>query len=235
MSRTTALALRAQSRRRALRYMGGILAGCFQASCFQRIEKVERRMDGFAETQQAQEERIRHLAAEVKEQLGRLHCKNERVREFLKACEQSGDTGECGAKAVDGAMDFLHTQTYVTLYLRPDTPSTSIIKMRRGQLFELIKPLYLFPSTRFLIIVQPRGEGASFDTEARRAGDDVSQYIRFDLRLAADKPVLGPLIMPCKTKASWMAFYGGYYDRAQPGEPPKREERIRIWVFRVDC
>lgn len=216
-------------------HLGGVLTACIQGSCFERIEKAEKKIESLAAGLQAQADEIKRQAKAIEQQWARINCKNERVREFLKVCEDGANTGECPAKAIDGALEFLDSQPYVTLYLRPENPVTSMIKLRRGQLVELIKPLYLFPTTCFLIIVQPRAEGPSFDTEARRVGDELSQSLRFDLRLPANRPILGPLIMPCKSKAAWISHYGGRYDLFQPGEPPKREDRIRLWVFRCDC
>lgn len=216
-------------------YLASLGLAGLHVSCFGQVEALDKKVDALIAQKQAQDAELKRLAQQIDRQWARINCKNEKVREFLQACEQSGDNGECSAKAVDGALEFLDSQPYVTLYLRPEHPTPSLIKMRRGQLVELVKPLYLYPTTRFLIIAQPRGEGASFDTEARRAGDEISQYLRFDLRLPADRPVMGPLVMPCKSKSSWMSHYGGRYDHHQPGEPPKKEDRVRIWVFRCDC
>lgn len=207
----------------------------FLLSCFQQIEVLEKKVDALSEHQRTQDAELKRLSQQIDRQWARINCKNEKVREFLQACEAGGDSGECSAKAVDGALEFLDSQPYVTVYLRPEHPLPSLIRMRRGQLVELVKPLYLFPTTRFLIIAQPRGEGSAFDTEARRVGEEVSQYLRFDLRLPADRAVMGPLLMPCKSKSSWMSHYGGRYDHHQPGEPPKKEDRVRLWVFRCDC
>lgn len=209
--------------------------GVFLSSCFARVEKLEKKVDGLTERINVQDEAIKRIADENKQQWARLNCKSDKVREFLKACEEQGDGAECSPRAIDGAMDFIDSQPYVSLYLRPNQSPHTMIALRRGQLVELIKFIYLFPTTRFLIIVQPRGEGGAFDAEARRAGDEISQYLRFSLRLPSNRPVLGPLILPCKTKTNWISHYGGRYDVAQNGEPPKKEERIRIWVFRSDC
>jgi hypothetical protein len=163
-----------------------------------------------------------------------MNCNKEDVRDFLKACEEGGGD-ECSPKAIDGAMSFLDSQDYVSIYLRPGQRAFMMAPLRRGQLIKLTRRNYLFPTTRFLIIVQPRGELDAQLEEARRIGEDVSQFLRYDLRLPENRPVLGPYIRPCKSKEKWISHYGDRYDLPQASEPQKKEERIRIWCFRTDC
>ena len=145
-----------------------LLLGCSSLllSCFQHIEGLEKKLMSCKCTNKHKTADQAPLAAD-RSAVGTDQLQNEKVRRILQACEASGDSGECSAKAVDGALEFLDSQPYVTVYLRPEHPLPSLIKMRRGQLVELVKPLYLFPTTRFLIIAQP---AARFSSLIRKRG-----------------------------------------------------------------
>ncbi len=207
----------------------------FLCSCSQRIAKLEQEVVELKDQQRKDRAELEKRIEQDNAALwAKVSCKNEKVRDFLQACKE-GDGTECSPKAIDGAMAFLDTQPYVTLYLKPRQAATTMIALRRGQLVELIKTLYLYPTTRFLIIVQPRADDAEHQEEAQHIGDDVSQYLRFTLRLPGNRAVMGPYILPCKTKTNWIAHYGTRHDVPQAGEPPEKENRIRVWVFRTDC
>lgn len=216
-------------RRQYIMLMGGLFAGCMD-----RVVKLEGRLDGIEGHAKEQDEELKRLADENKRQWAKMNCNSEDVRDFLKACEQ-GNGEQCSQTAIDGSMAFLNSQDYVTIYLRYDQRAYMMTQLRRGLLIKQIRRNYLFPTTRFLIIVQPRGEDQAKQEEARRIGEDLSQYLRFDLHLPADRPVLGPHILPCRTKRNWISHYGDRYDQPQPGEPQKKEDRVRIWCFRTDC
>jgi hypothetical protein len=215
-----------------------VMALCLTAlfcGCSARIANLEHEVVVLKETQRKDRAELEKRIEEDNKALwAKVSCKNDRVRDFLQACKE-GEGVECSPKAIDGAMAFLDTQPYVTLYMKPNQAATMMITLRRGQLIELIKTLFLYPTTRFLIIVQPRGDDAKHQEEAQRAGDEISQYLRYTLRLPPNRAVLGPYILPCKSKTNWIAHYGTRYDVPQPGEPPEKENRIRVWVFRTDC
>lgn len=219
----------AMTRRQTLLMLGGLLTGCGG-----KIVKLEQRIDTLAEHDKAQDDELKRLAEENQKQWAKMNCNSEDVRDFLKACE-GGDGTQCSPKAIDGAMAFLESQDYVSLYLRPDQRAFMMIPLRRGLLIKLTKRIYLFPTTRFLIIVQPRTETEAHQEEARHLGEDVAQFLRFDLRLPQNRPILGPYILPCKSKVKWISHYGDRYDIAQPQEPQDKNNRIRIWCFRTDC
>ena len=203
--------------------------------CIARIAKLEQNIAELSNKQkQDKAELEKRLTEENKELWTKVSCNSEKVRDFLQACKD-GEGGECSTKAIDGAMAFLDSQHYVTIYVKPNLVAASVIALRRGQLLELIKPLYMHPTTRFLIIVQPRSDDQLHQAEAEQAGSEVSQYLRFTVRLPGNRETLGPYILPCKNKANWINHYGTRYDMPQPGEPPEKENRIRVWVFRTDC
>ena len=226
MLRTRSLAI---SRRRYL-----FLAGGFVAGCIERTAKLEGRVTAIEGHAQETDAEVKRLAELNKKQWARINCTKEEVRDFLKACEQ-GANDQCSQTAVDGSMAFLDSQDHVTIYLRYDQTAYAMTQLRKGLLLKQMSRNYLFPTTRFLIIVQPRGDDQAKLDEAQRIGEDLIQYIRYELHLPADRPILGPYVLPCKTKRNWITRYADYYDLPRPGEPPKKEDRVRIWCFRTDC
>lgn len=208
--------------------MNVLVGGCVDPTLRQDIELLKAK-DRDHDTE------LKRLAAENETQWSKMNCNSEDVRDFLKACEQ-GDGSQCSPKAIDGAMAFLDKQDYVTLYLRPDQRAFMMTALRRGLLIKLTRRNYLFPTTRFLIIVQPRGsDDQVYQEEARRVGEDISQFMRYELKLPQNRPILGPHLLPCKSKVNWIAHYGDRYDVPQPNEPQDKNNRVRVWIFRTDC
>ena len=216
-----------QRRTLALLFVSTMLASC--------LDSVKQDIEQLKAKDRDHEVELKRLAAENETQWSKMNCNSEDVRDFLKACEQ-GDGSQCSPKAIDGAMAFLDKQDYVSLYLRPDQRAFMMTALRRGLLIKLTRHNYLFPTTRFLIIAQPRGaDDEAHQEEARRVGEDISQFLRYELKLPQNRPVLGPYLLPCKSKVNWISHYGDRYDLPQPNEPQDKNNRVRIWVFRTDC
>lgn len=206
----------------------GLLEGCVDLS------PLLRQMEELRKTQEQQDAEIKRLSEENHRQWSKMNCKNEEVSEFLRACEGAGDAATCSPKAVEGAIAFLNTHDYVTMYLRPDQRAYTMAPLRRGQLVKLTRHNYLFPTTRFLIIGLPRSDEPAHQKEALKLGEDLSQYMRYDLRLG-NRPILGPFLMPCQTKVSWINTSSDRYDRPVGNEPIDKHNRVRLWCFRSDC
>lgn len=175
---------------------------------------------------------LRDLRGEHGKLMGRVYCNNEEIRDFVRRCESKSGLG-CSTEAIAGALAFMDSQPYTALYLRPEG-TVGMAQVRRGQLMEMIDPHLLHPTTRFLVLVQPRGEDPALYEEASTIGNQVFQYLRVTLGLSAKVPVLVH-VLPCKIKAETMRHYVSRADRAQPGEPREGQPRLRIWVFRTDC
>lgn len=173
--------------------------------------------------------------ADVRQVASRAACDNEKLREFLRECEEGSDV--CSEKGVNNAWKFITTQPGVELFLRPHSGGKGIIATRRGQLLSLVDPKTWLPSTRFLILVKPRSDSAEHHEEAIRVGREVKNYLVEDL-LSNRKNVhiLGPKAMPCKMKMEEVNNYTGLpLPYPLKGEPQSRDPTVNIWVFRTDC
>lgn len=182
---------------------------------------------------QLQEEN-KALRADLDKMAESFYCTNDDVRAFIKRCEKTpGVALQCSDEAIAGALAFLDNQPYAAFYLRPNGIN-SLTKVRNGQLIELVDIGNLRKSTRFLILVQPRGETAEAIEEASTIANGVYQYMRTELGLAGGYPVYQH-VLPCKIKAETMRRYMRRADRPQTGEPTEKEPRLRVWVFRTAC
>lgn len=174
-----------------------------------------------------------NIEHEVRAIYARLNCTNSQVAEFLAECES--DSEVCSPKGAENALQFMSSQPYVTLYLVPDQGIKSITLIRKGQLTLLAEPKNLHPSSRLLVLVQPREDTTQSETEAIEVGRGVSRYLRTEIKVSRGYRILGPKALPCKIKAEKLNRYLGRLDRVGPGEPPDASQRVRVWVFRTDC
>lgn len=164
----------------------------------------------------------------------RLNCKEQKVYDFLKQCE-GNDSQVCSDTALAAALNFMDTQPFAVVYLRPDVGIKGLHPVRKGQLLQLSDPRTQSQSTRYLILVQPRGETPGDQEEALAAGRDLLRYLRTDITLAKNIPIIGPSLLPCKLKQEQLRHYTRKVDLPQIGEPQSDEPRLRFWVFRTDC
>jgi hypothetical protein len=149
---------------------------------------------------------------EINSLWGRMECGNDRVRRFLSECD---------------------SQAHTTLYVRNQGP-TAPVPFRIGHLSLLTELRNIHPTTRFLVLVQPRSEGSEAEQEARRIGKDVVAYLRNDYKIPSNVKIVGPVALPCKLKAEQLKSYMSRNDRPRSGEAPEKE-RLRAWIFRTDC
>jgi hypothetical protein len=164
----------------------------------------------------------------------RIECNNHEVREFISACQTEGDLG-CTPEAMNVAMSFMATQPYVSMYLRPGDPLVDLAHLRRGQVAVLTDPQLQHPSTKFLILVQPRSESAAHAQEAHNLGYLVSRMLRERFGVFKTVKIIGPRALPCKLKQEQLKSYMRRWDFAVEGEPKEKEPRVRVFVFRTDC
>lgn len=182
-----------------------------------------------------QQERDRtQIKAEIRQVASRAACDNEKLREFLRECEEGSD--QCSEKGINNAWKFITTQQGVELFMRPHG-GAKIVATRRGQLMSTCDPKTWLPSTRFLILVKPRGESAEHHEEAMRVGREVRTYLVDDLfDKRKDVRILGPKTLPCKMKTEELANYSGIpLPYPLRGEPQGRDSAVIVWVFRTDC
>lgn len=179
------------------------------------------------------EDTDRRLELAIRSVFGKLYCTNDKVREFIRECEVGSEV--CSEAGVANALAFMSTQPYTSFFLRPEEGVQGLHSIRRGQLMGMAEPHNLHPSSRFLVLIQPRSDTAVHQKEAEKIGFDVVQFLRKDLRLGPRYTSLGARILPCKLKQEQIARFNNHLDRRLKGEPEEREPRVRIWVFRTDC
>lgn len=166
---------------------------------------------------------------------GRVNCTNDAVRDFMRRCEGPDSPG-CSDQAIAGATSFMVTQPNVLSWMRPKGGNSSLVQMRRGELSELVDLPNLFTTTKFLILVQPRGTTSKMIEEADLIGNQILQFIRVDLGVGGTRRIFGPHLLPCPLKGDAMSHYFTRKKyRAQPTEPQEGEPRVAVWVFRTDC
>jgi hypothetical protein len=170
---------------------------------------------------------------DIRRVASRVECHNDRVREFLKECEQGSEV--CSEHGVANAFQFMITQPYVQIYLRPHAGTKGIVATRRGQLVTMGDPKNWLPSTRFLVLIQPRNDSAEQRDEAMRVGREVQRYIHHLFAEEKALPIIGPKILPCKLKTEEVSHRVGKFDVPVKGEPKGDEPSVRVWVFRTDC
>lgn len=170
---------------------------------------------------------------EVRRVASRAACDNEKLREFLRECEEGSEV--CSEKGVTNAWKFITTQPGVTLFLRPRS-AAKIVPTRRGQLMSQSDPKTWLPSTRFLVLARPRSETTEHHDEAMQVGREVKDYLIEDL-LSNQKNVriLGPKTLPCKMKAEELANYTGIPLPYPLKGEPQGKDVVQVWVFRTDC
>jgi len=172
------------------------------------------------------------LTIEINALWGRLECGNERVKRFLSECERGSDT--CSEDGVANALAFMDSQPHTTMYLRTQGPIQPV-PFRLGNLGFLTEARNFHPTTKFLVLVQPRAEGSEGEREAKRIGKEVVEYVRSEFKVPSGIKILGPLTLPCKLKADQLKSYMSRNDRPRLGEPSEKEGRLRVWIFRTDC
>lgn len=213
-----------------------LLSGCAPAVDFEpRLKRMEEAIGELARQQRDSDAQTQNrIDTEVVRIWGKLNCNNEQVRTFIKECE-NGDSQVCSDAALASALSFMNTQAVVTVYLRPDTGIKSLQPVRVGQLLGLTDARFLFPSTRFLILTQPRSDDQPHQDEAEKVGRQLLRFVRTELKVPTHFRIIGPRVLPCKLKQEQLKFYGGRLHLPQVNEPTDKEPRVRIWIFRTDC
>ena len=169
----------------------------------------------------------------IREVFSKISCTDSRVADFLAECESGSEV--CSPKGGENALFFLHTQEYATQYLDPVLGAKSMTLIRKGHLGFITEPKKMLPSTRFLIMVQPRAESEQANKEALEVGRSVVKFIRSENMIDRSHRILGPKLLPCKMKAEKLSQYVGRLDRVQVGEPTDPKQRVRVWVIKTDC
>lgn len=233
---------------RCARLWAGLSAALLSVSCVsrQQVLLMQQRMDAL-ETRQVQansvlenqREEIQKLNTdleyaerELRRVSSRVECENDKIRDFIKQCEEGSEV--CSEEGMANALAFMDTQPYVMLFVRPDEGVKNLNLTRRGLLLATVDPKFWRTSTKFLVLVQPRGETPELHEEARRIGRETYQMLRGEHGVGKRIRIV-PHMLPCKLKTEQIAHYRRKYDKPMAGEPTDKEPRLRVWVFRTDC
>lgn len=173
--------------------------------------------------------------SEIRKLWAKWHCNNQQVMDFIKECENPNSPVCSDAALAANALKFMDLQASAVIYLRPGQGIKGLHPTRHGQLLQLCDSRFQTPSTRYLILAQPRGESSTDQDEALSLGREVLKYLRSDIGLPKLVPILGPKLVPCKLKAEQLKLYSRRVDQPMVGEPKANEPRVRLWVYRTDC
>lgn len=212
-----------------------LLSACMPAAPDPRLASIEQSISELARHQRELEALFNsRIDQETSRIWGKLNCTNEQVRTFIKECESS-DSPVCSEAGLASALTFMNTQAVVSMFLRPDLGIDSLQPVRKGQLLGLTDIRFLFPSTKFLILMQPRSDEQVHQDEAEKIGRQLLRYIRTELKVPSHTRIIGPRILPCKLKQEQLRFYGSRLHLPQINEPTDKEPRVRVFLFRTDC
>jgi hypothetical protein len=163
----------------------------------------------------------------------RLDCSDQRIKEFLSECEKGNET--CSPQAVGNAMAFMENEAPAFCMLRGDTRIESLLPIREGALMQLADPKHFHPTTRFLVLVQPRAETAEAYREAKLVGQDIVEFLRKKLDIPSKIRIMGPMTLPCKTKQEELNRYISKIARPLPAEAIDKGTRVKVFVYRTEC
>jgi len=209
---------------------------CGQLDALKRENAALRsRLDAVELRERERDDRVTKNEGEFRRVWSRVACNSESVKDFLKTCEQEGST--CGQLEVAVAFkDFLDTQEYVRLYLRPDIPFTEgMVKLRQTQLEDQADASELHSGTRFIVVILPRSQTAAHEEEAMNMGRQIIKYLRKTLHIPSTHSILGPKTLPCNYKRQELLKQRRRIDARQSLEPHEAEPTLHVWVFKTEC
>jgi hypothetical protein len=215
------------------------LVGCYGAQIQELTQKLIEHQQQEQEWHRVIEARVERerMARELEDEqiASRVECHNDRIRDFLKECEQGSEV--CSEQGMANAFWFIITQPFTTIYLRPQDGVNGLMATRRGQLASMGDPKSWLPSTRFLILAQPRSDTPEHYEEALRIGREIQRFLVNDLFKDEKRlRILGPKILPCKMKQEELSQYlRGKLALPIKGEPTGHQPTVRLFVFKTDC
>jgi len=183
---------------------------------------------------------VQALEKRVDVSLVRAHCKNPKILNFLRDCQQllrSGAGGEqCSQLNVDQVMKFMRDEPHVVIRMWPRQKTDYMQSNRESQVAALLSEEQIKSVSSVLLIVQPQSEKPKDLTDALRRGRRLKQKLLTQYPVREDI-VFGPLPITCRGKSRMLDWYARYKpdDRPYNEEPQERDDQIVIWVFRLDC
>lgn len=188
-----------------------------------------------------------HIENEERARWSQQLCKSAKVAEFLSEL-QSGIPENCAAGSNEGALLFMNSQAYAISNLWPKDGIDALHPSRMGQVRDLLDPLQQYPSTRFIILVQPEADTEPGRQRALALAEAFKGLLRSEWTTPADarsraresfRPrelrMVGPFFLPCRLRGDVSRKYSGPMDKPLLNEPPEGKPRIRLWLFRTNC
>jgi hypothetical protein len=214
-----------------------LLCGCGQAELRQQVRTTQAELQDtrrqLGETQ-AEVAQLKDIVLRGFDNLySRMDCSDQRIKEFLAECEKGSD--QCSPQAVQNLMVFMENQSPAFCMLRGDTRMQSLLPIREGALMQLADPKNFRPTTRFLVLVQPRAETAEAYREAKLVGQDVVDYMRKTLAIPSKIRIMGPMTLPCKSKQEELNKYISKIARPLPNEASDKAYRVKVFTYRTEC
>jgi hypothetical protein len=228
--------MQALTRRRVI-FWGALslVGGCASS---EQVDELARQLKKLRDQFDEQQNELRGMKTWYDEQIRKLwsqvKCDKEQVREFVRGCELA-DSATCTPTAAANALAFMDSQPYAMMHIRPGTSVRRMHSIRRGQLVQLLALHNMRPSTKFLILIQPRSDSIEDKRDTEQIGATLVNEMRYTLRVPPGVPIIGPYMLPCKLKREQVQHYGSQLDKPLPSEPPNNEPHVRIWVFSTDC
>jgi hypothetical protein len=136
---------------------------------------------------------------------------------------------------VANAAAFLDNESPAFFMLRGDTRIQSLLPIREGSLMQLADPKNYRPTTRFVVLVQPRAETPDAYREAKLVGQDVVDFLRQKLGIPSKIRIMGPMMLPCKSKQDELNKYISKLARPLPGELFDKAYRVKVFAIRTEC
>lgn len=204
------------------------------------------------------EDRLDEAESEIKKIWWEMRCKNDKVRDFMRDCEQQlvgGAGSQCVTENLEPTMVRMYDVPHVLVRLwatsakpgakhSPVSPHTSMSAdghveiggLRVTQLDEIFGPEKMATTSTVWVVYQPSSEARSDIDEAEKyARGLVRDHLLGKLHVAT-KTLRGPAPISCRSKSELLKKYAKQpRDLARPDEPQAAEPQHTIWVFRVDC
>ncbi len=228
-----------------------LLFGCVPSSVSLQLEQqkkwnqsIEQRLTEASKDLQLMQA---HLENAERARWSQQLCKNAKVADFLAEL-QAGIPENCTAGSNEGALLFMNSQAYAISNLAPKEGMEALHPARMGQIRDLLDPFETYPSTRYIVLVQPEAETEAGRKHALGLGESLKRLMASEWNAPLEpraktreamRPkelrVLGPFLLPCRLRGEVSKKYIGPMDKPLHGEPQEGKPRVRIWLFRTNC
>lgn len=204
------------------------------------------------------EERLDEAENEIKKIWWEMRCKNDKVRDFMRDCEQQligGPNSQCVTENLEPTMVRMYDVPHVLVRMwatggkpavkHPPTALRSSLSadghvqvggLRVSQFDEIFGAEKMATTSTVWVVYQPSSETRGDIDEAEKlARLLVRDHLVGKLHVPV-KTLRGPTPISCRSKSELLKKYAKQpRDLARPDEPQTVDLQHTIWVFRVDC